>query len=223
MDKYTELLETWNGKFEDLCFEIYSMLKMESETDIIDCFQFVCEKIGDIDSDESRKIDTYFTEKEIEDLKDLYGKYIDETINSVRKKVVSQKLQVKDFYHLLWQLVFQNSILISEKEKAFALLWILADNGIPFYNVGEPLSMENDEYKNILENNKESIERIKYILSVPFEQRTEVASLILQELGNKEYKVQSVLLSQALAMHSRKKLRSIKNLLSILKDEDKFE
>ncbi len=223
MDKYIELLETWDGEFEDLCFEIYSMLKMETEADIFDCFQFICEKIGDIDSDESRKIDTYFTENEIEDLKDLYGKYIDETINSVRKKVVSQKLQVKDFYHLLWQLVFQNSILISEKEKAFGLLWILADNGIPFYNVGEPLSMENDEYKSILENNKESIERIKYILSVPFEQRTEVASLILQELENKEYKVQSVLLSQALAMHSKKKLRSIRSLLSILKEEDKFE
>ncbi len=92
-------------------------VKMETETDRLEYFQFVCEKVGDIDSDESRKIDTYFTEKEIEDLKDLYGKYIDETINSVRKKVVSQKLQVKDFYYILWQLVFENSILISEKEK----------------------------------------------------------------------------------------------------------
>ena len=77
--------------------------------------------------------------------------------------------------------------------------------------------MENDEYRNILENYKDSIERIKYILSVPFEQRTEVASLILQELKDKEYKVQSVLLSRALFMHSKKKLRSIKNFYLFLK------
>ncbi len=31
MDKYAELLETWDGEFEDLCFEIYSMLKWKQK------------------------------------------------------------------------------------------------------------------------------------------------------------------------------------------------
>ncbi len=66
--------------------------------------------------------------------------------------------------------------------------------------------MENDEYRNILENYKDSIERIKYILSVPFEQRTEVASLILQELKDKEYKVQSVLLSRCIIYALKEKI-----------------
>ena len=33
----------------------------------------------------------------------------------------------------------------------FGLLLIVADNGIPYYELGTPLSMENDEYKRGIE------------------------------------------------------------------------
>lgn len=217
MDKYIEMLKTWDGEFEDLCFELYDMLKKENESEQIVYFQMLCEMVGTIDSDESIKIEVHYKPEEIEKLKELYGKYIDETINSVRKKVVHNKLEVKNFYELLWNMVMKNSLLNSEKEKAFGLLWILADNGIPYYELGTPLSMENDEYREIIENNKESIERIKYILSIPFEQRTEVASLILQELVRcDDYKVQTVLLTQAMVIHSKKEVDGFKKFISVM-------
>lgn len=219
MDKYIALLKRWDGEFEDLSFVLYSMLKEETETSRIQCFQLICENVGDIDSDKSKKIKPYFVEGEVEKLKKLYGKYIDETINSVRKKVIYQKLTSNEFYSLLWNMIFENSMLISDKERAFGLLWILADDGIPYYELGKPLSMENDEYKKIIENNRKSVDRIMYILSIPFEQKTEVASMILQELENKEYKVQAVLLSQALAVYSKKGMKNLKMLLDVVKDE----
>ena len=58
-----------------------------------------------------------------------------------------------------------------EKERVFGLLWIIADNGIPYYELGMPLSMENDEYKRIIEENKEASERITYILSIPWNKK----------------------------------------------------
>ena len=146
MDKYITLLKTWAGEFEDLSFVLYSMLKNETKIDRIRYFQLICEEAGDIDSDESEKIEPYFVEGEVEKLKKLYGKYIDETINSVRKKVTYEKLTPSEFYSLLWDMIFENSMLTSDKERAFGLLWILADDGIPYYELGEPLSMENDEY-----------------------------------------------------------------------------
>lgn len=219
MDKYITLLKTWDGEFEDLSFVLYSMLKEETEINRIQCFQLICENVGDIDSDRSVKIKPYFVEGEVEKLKKLYGKYIDETINSVRKKVIYQKLTSNEFYSLLWNMIFENSMLTSDKERAFGLLWILADDGIPYYELGKPLSMENDEYKEIIENNRKSVDRIMYILSIPFEQKTEVASMILQELENKEYKVQAVLLSQALAVYSKKGTKNLKMLLDVVKDE----
>lgn len=219
MDKYITLLKTWDGESEDLCFVLYSMLKKETEINRIQYFQLICENIGDIDSDESKKIKPYFVEGEVEKLKKIYGKYIDETINSVRKKVIYQKLASKEFYSLLWNMVFENTMLTSDKERAFGLLWILADEGIPYYELGEPLSMEDDEYKEIIKNNRKSLDRIKYILSIPFEQKTEVTSMILQELENKEYKVQVVLLSQALSVYSKKEMSNLKMLLDMAKDE----
>lgn len=219
MNKYIEILKTWSGEFEDLCFVLYDMLKNENETEQVDYFQMLCEMIGKIESDESIRVDTYFEEDEIDKLKELYGKFIDEAINAVRKKVVYSKSSTHEFYQLLWEMVMENSMLCTEKEKAFGLLWILADNGIPYYELGTPLTMENEEYGEIVENNKESIDRIKYILAIPFEQRTEVASLILQELlMQDDYKVQTVLLTQAMGIHAKKELGNMKKFLSIMRE-----
>lgn len=219
MNKYIELLKTWDGEFEDLCFELYKILEKENESEQILHFQMICETVGTINSDKSKKIEPYFESEEIEKLKMLYGKYIDEVIDAVRKKVVYDKLTIQEFYKLLWNMVMKNSMLNSEKEKAFGLLWILADNGIPYFELGAPLSMENDEYGEIVENHKESIDRIKYIFSIPFEQKTEVASLVLQELFKyDDYKVQTVLLTQAMGVYAKKETGSLKRFLSAMGD-----
>lgn len=219
MNTYIEILKTWDGEFEDLCFELYKLIEKENETEQISHFQMICETVGTINSDKTRKIEPYFEPEEIAKLKMLYGKYIDEVINAVRKKAVYDKLTIQEFYKLLWNMVMKNSMLNSEKEKAFGLLWILADNGIPYFELGTPLSMENDEYGEIVKEHQESIERIKYILSIPFEQKTEVISLILQELFKyDDYKIQTVLLTQAMGIYAKKEMGSLKGFLSSMGD-----
>lgn len=46
MDNYIKILETWSGELEDLCYELYSMLMKENAEKRIQCFQFICEKLG---------------------------------------------------------------------------------------------------------------------------------------------------------------------------------
>lgn len=221
MNKYIDILKTWNGELENLCFELYKMLIKENEEDRLHYFQMICEKIEDIDSDESLEIANYFEEGEIEQLKGIYGKYIDEVINAVRKKIDRQKLSVSDFYKTLWNTVFNDSMLTNEKEKAFGLLWIIADNGIPYYELGTPISMDNEDYKKIVDENKLSLERISYILSIPFEQRTEPSSLILQELNEKDDITQAVLLSQAFAMSVKREMRGLGKLIQSIQEDKK--
>lgn len=205
MNKYIELLKTWDGTFEDLSFELYRFLKGETREKQVVCFQMLCETVGKVSSDKSRAINTYFNIDDIEKLKELYGKYVDEVINAVRNKVVYDRLEGKDFYKLLWDTIMNNSMLTSDKEKAFGLLWVLADNGIPYFELGNPISMEDDEYKAIVEKNKESVDRIKYILSIPFEQRTEMASLVLEELlKHVDFKEQTVMLTQVMGIYAKK-------------------
>lgn len=221
MDKYVELLETWSGELEDLCYELYHMLMKENVEERVQLFKFICEKSNEIDSDESKKLERHFDDGEVDRLKELYGNYIDETINSVRKKVVSQKLTAEDFYYFLWNSIFEHSLLTLEKEKVFGLLWIIADNGIPYYELGMPLSMENDEYKRIIEENKEASERITYILSIPLEQRTETSSLILKELSGKDDVTQAVLLAQAFAVNSKREFNDLTKMIQKLQETQK--
>lgn len=221
MDKYIDILTTWNGELEDLCFELYQMLMKENEEDRLQYFQMICEKMGDIDSDESLEIESYFEEGEIEQLTEIYGKYIDEVINAVRKKIDSQKLPTSAFYKTLWNTVFNDNMLTLEKEKVFGLLWIIADNGIPYYEIGTPISMKNEDYKKIVDENKLSLERISYILSIPFEQRTEPASLILQELNEKDDITKAVLLSQAFAMNAKREMRGLRKLIQSIQEDRK--
>lgn len=220
MDKYVELLKKWDGEFEDLCYELYEMLQKEEEKSQAKIFQNICELVESIDSDRSKKISTYFGKGEINSLKATYGKYVDEVINTVRKKIDSNKLSATQFYELLWDTLEKSQILFSTKEKAFGLLWILADNGIPYYELGDSVTMENEEYKEIVDDNIQAIKKIEYILSVPFEQRTQVASLILEEILKKDdYRIRAVLLAQALKMYSQKDNGQIKKFLEMLKNE----
>ena len=55
MDKYVELLETWSGELEDLCYELYHMLMKENVEERVQWFKFICEKSNEIDSDENTK------------------------------------------------------------------------------------------------------------------------------------------------------------------------
>lgn len=135
--------------------------------------------------------------------------------------MVSQKLTAGDFYYFLWNTIFEHSLLTLEKEKVFGLLWIIADNGIPYYELGTPLSMENDEYKRIIEENKDASERITYILSIPLEQRTETSSLILKELSGKDDVTQAVLLAQAFAVNSNRELNDLTKMIQKLQGTQK--
>jgi hypothetical protein len=133
--------------------------------------------------------------------------------------VDSQKLSASEFYKLLWNTVFSDSLLTLEKERVFGLLWIIADNGIPYYKLSTPLSMENEEFKRIIEENKESSDRISYILSIPFEQRTETSSLILQELSGKDEVTQAVLLAQALAINAKREMKGLTKVIQAIQEE----
>ena len=221
MDKYIKLLETWSGKFEDLSYELYDMLMEETQERRIQCFQFICENVDQANSDESENINRHFEDEEMSNLIELYGDYIDETIKSVRKKVVMQKLSVEDFYLLLWNSVMEESLLTQKKEKVFGLSWILVDDGIPYYKLGTPLSMKNDEYRKIVAENRKSVQKIKNILEFPFKQRTETSSLILKELTGKEYRVQVVLLAQAFAMKSKLEMDGVSRIIESVKKESK--
>ena len=213
MNKYLKLLETYSGEIEDCVYELFSMLKEDEKG--IDGFIELCGNIGFVDSDESVAIMQHYAEGELEQLKDLYAGYIDELLNSIIMKAIIEKQNKRECYKCIYESIMDSNILTSDKEKSFGLLWIFMDDKIPLYDLDAPLSMDNKEYQELLKRNKEGIGKIKFILSVPFKQRTEVASALLHEIFlYDDFKEQTVVLSHALNIYLKNHLKGMKGFIA---------
>lgn len=74
--------------------------------------------------------------------------------------------------------------------------------------------MSDEKFSEILEKNKDLIIKIRHILSLNFTQKTEVASLILNEIQkNKSFEEQSVILAIVLDEFTQRKVNGLMQML----------
>lgn len=204
MDQYLDLLKKWDGDTINLCYKLYCMMDQEkTESKRFEAFCFLCMNINDVESDKSMQIDNnYIQKEELNQLINIYGDCIKAIICSIQKRAIISRMDERKFYETLWKTIFKSNLLHERKEKSYALFLILGDEGIPYHTINKPISMSNEEYQKIIQENTKTLNKIIYIFSLSFLQRTEEASLILKELEGKDEKVKAVLLSQALGLKS---------------------
>lgn len=104
---------------------------------------------------------------------------IDRLANRVIANLVRQRLPERSFYENLWAKI-SDSTLLPDKDAQTAFLtrlWI--DPRIPYYQVGEGCTMANEEFVRIRDEVWPVIKRADFLLSVPFKQKTQRASLIM--------------------------------------------
>ncbi len=199
MEWLKELIENFDGEIYDLCYK----LTVENEH-IEEVFQYVCENLLKMPEEKSIVIEKQFTEEEIEWYKSIYGDNVNGILKSTIKKCDYGIISEADFYSSLWESFCAN--FTSEKEKAFAFYYTLVDSKIPYQYVGKPLSMDNEKFKRILDENNESVEKIKYIFKSNYIQRTEQASLILNCLEKiDDFEARTVLLARAFGLQDEKR------------------
>ena len=193
MIEMKELISKFDGNPYDLCYELLVKYPNETET-----FEKVC-KTYSPDHDRTIPIPSHFTLTEIQEYESLHGDMVNGLLYSTIKKCNLGYIAPVDFYNSLWQSICHN--LTTLKEKAFAMYYTIIDKMIPYHYLGKPLSMTNEQYKDILQNNEMYIDRIKYIAKSNYSQRTEKASLLLNCLNEIEnYEVKVVVLSQAITI-----------------------
>ncbi len=80
----------------------------------------------------------------------------------------------------------------------------MIDPTIPYQYLGKPISMSNERFKELVEKNKDSIDKVKYIAKSQYSQRTEDASLLLNCLDKiGDFESKTVVLAQAIEILSR--------------------
>lgn len=192
MEELKNLLNNFNGEVYNLCYEI-----LVSSDNQVEAFEYVCKNLLKYPKNGTIQIKEYFSEIEFQEYESIYGDTVKGLLNTNIKKCNLGLIAVQDFYKTLWESYC--SIFQTDKDRAFAFCYTVCSKAIPFQYLGKPLSMSNELFRTLIEKNKESIDKIKYIARSGYSQKTERASLLLNCINEiEDFDSKVVVLSQAL-------------------------
>lgn len=194
MESIKKLLESFKGETYNLCYKLLKEANNKYEV-----FEYTCKNYVSKPKNGTVQVEEYFSKEEIEEYESLYGDTVDGFLNGTIKKCNFGVIAAEDFYKSLWDSI--NLVFTDSKGLAFAFYYILIDRKIPYIYLGKPLSMSNDRYQELKDENSDYLIKINYIVRSDYKQRTEKASLILNCLDEiKDYDSKVVVLAQAIAL-----------------------
>lgn len=220
-DKLHERMMKYSGDAFDICSDIYKYITDAPEEDRVSLFSLACKEYGIVDSDGTLKVPNSIINHEKQDeLKSTYGRVIDALLDSAIKTAVDKRYDDETFYKFIWEKIVCNSLFRTEEERLFAFYYIIIDKKIPYYSISSGLEMDNKRYQSIIEANESNIQKLKFILAVRFDQRTQEASNLLDVLLSQDsYDVQVVLLSKIVSELRSNRNDFISDLLRKISEE----
>lgn len=200
MDNIKNLIDNFKGEIYNLCFEI---LKDSENKEV--AFEYTCKNLLKKPENETIDIQEYFTPEEVDSYTSIYSSTIDGLIRMSIKKCNLGIIDENLFYFDLWESFCKN--FTTDKELAFAFYYTVIDRAIPYQYLGKTISMSNERFQQISEENKLFIEKIKYIKRTYLTQRTEEASLVLNCLDKiEDHEAKVVVLVHAISILNLKPL-----------------
>lgn len=198
-ERIYEITKKTSGYTIDLCYEIITEIEELSFAEQVEIVSSFCEIFGTVKSEETIEIPRHISDERFSDLKELYARYVNEMLETTLKKAYSLGMNIDSFYELLWGNVIKSDMFCEIEEKSFALYYIVIDRRIPYFQLEKGLRMEEDEFEKYRDRNIEILKKIRFVLSNSFGQKTEEASIILQELmGLDSYEDRVVVLTWVL-------------------------
>lgn len=207
-DRIETILASGKGTKINLCYAIYKLIEQASPADAPRLLQFTAEIIDTIESSEEISTGTFISTNEEEVLKDRYGELVD----GMLKLLINDNPEEMDFYEGIWSIV-NNPVLKDERARVFAFYYILIDSRIPYFHLEQGLKMANEDFQRRIKRLTKKLAKIRFILVRDFSQRTEGASLLVQELNSENsFEDQVILMSWLLSEFRRREQRLMNRL-----------
>lgn len=178
-DALLECIRTHDDTAWNVCTAVWEfILSQKPEEGKIYFFIFLSQIfIEDLDVENE---DIFFSSDTLSQI----GEDIDRLVNRIIVNLVRQRLSEESFYEHLWNKISDDTLIPDQKAQVAFLICLWIDPRIPYYQVGDGCSMENAEFTRIRNEVWPVIKKADFILSIPFAQRTQRASLIM-ELADK--------------------------------------
>lgn len=103
------------------------------------------------------------------------SRMIDRVLQNMNNINVSESV----FYNKLWNKFNDEDLFPEHEDKVLLLLAIWLDVRIPYYHLGQSCSMDNDEYKRLIEQSAPELKKARFIIFKNIPQRTQKASLLM--------------------------------------------
>ena len=212
-EKIVKILNTYAGEDIDLCYTVLETIKKDVNPE--NGLQTFFENIRGNKTDSSYVLEKNFQMEQLQQWDKLYSRYINEFLLAMVSKAHMDGWNKQRFYSSLWNGINNDLIFENDKVKTFVIFKCAQNVLMPFFVFIQPLKMENERFIEILNRNQESIQKIQHILAMNFTQKTEVSSLILNELLDKKtFEDQSVILAITLDNFVQSKMNMFAQAIS---------
>lgn len=181
-EKLMNLISTYNGRDIDLCYYVFEYLKGLNKQNSAQGLKIFFEEIKKVKSNQTLKLEIRVTDDALRQYHKLYAKYISELLNTLVKKAHLNNWSVDEFYDVLWEILINDRIFNDDAISAFVILCLAQSTLLPYVKLGKPVEMDNNKFFSLIQDQIMTVQKIQHILGLEMEQKTEVASLILDEL-----------------------------------------
>lgn len=221
-EKLMSLISTYDGRDIDLCYYVFESLKGLSKQDSAQGLKLFFEEVKRVKSSQTFKLEIKVSEDDLKQYHKIYAKYINELLNTLVKKAHLNNWTVDEFYNVLWEILINDRMFNEDNVCAFVILCLAQSPLLPYVELGKPVEMDNDKFSSLIQAQMMSIQKIQHILGLGLEQKTEVASLILEELLQvQDREKQIVLLAVIFDEVLKNKLKNLQNIMQEAKIEEK--
>lgn len=169
-----------DGATIDKCYAIFSrIIKGETLEQQAELFKYACETFGTKQSTKELIVEGVIDEEEKELLIEKLGKYV----NGLLDNFLRRNIKEFDFYQGLWEAIITDKLVLKDEiDKVFAVYYILIDSRIPYFRLGESIPMTTEKLNEYLRDLTSYRQKIRFILSVPIDSKTERAGFLLEVL-----------------------------------------
>ena len=174
-----DFLSSADGSAFNICAGLYEIILKADKEDRPYLFQKAIDLYEDIDSDKSVPVSALPYETQKKALQEKYGDIVDSFIAFF----TAQKYTVEVFYKNMWESIQNDAFFPDDAAKIFACYYVIIDKRVPYFALDQGYEMSNESYRGLRKKHSALLKKIRYILNVELDQKTERASLLLKEIG----------------------------------------
>lgn len=202
-----------DGTWINLCYAIVEILEEATADERPALIEFVAENLGFLETSKELQIPEYITFNHEKEMRDKYGK----VVNQLLALILRENLPEREFYTKVWDLV-QNPIFVDKESRAFCFYYIIIDRQLPYFQIGIGRKMSEANWAATADRLAKEGKKVRFLLLTEFPQKSEQASLILDEIEQLDDEEDRIwLLAQALneiRLQGERKYASLRDTLA---------